>query len=390
MGASGDQTYGGFLPAAVRGRGARSYFVAWSGDDNSSGHVDEEFEIYGRPYSPVQEYVVGLTAFRDEGGWLATHDDTPSGWVRVPWGGYNSLGGGTRPAMGDVNGDGLDEIVVGLDAEGQNWLPILSDTQAGHAAHWVHLTWPAFDTSTYPAVGNLDPDPAAEVVIGLGAGTAGWFLILDDANTNFVPLAWRQVQWPMYAAADGRTHPAIGDVNGDGVAEIIVGLGPGSFGWVEVFNGGAAGFSHRGWFQVPWQGYNTLNGATWPAAGDVDGDGNDEVVVGLGAGSLGWLAVLDGEAAGFMLLRWLHLGWQAYNNANGETHPTLGNVDGDAAHEIIAGLAPWTGDGGWYEIFDDLKATAGSDGLGWRQIPWDAYAVDGGGTYPAFARRRAP
>ena len=383
MGALGDQTYGAFLPAVARGRGARNYFVAWSGDDNSGGHVDEEFEIYGRAYSLLQEYIVGLTAFRDQGGWIARHADAPSGWLRVPWSGYNALGGGTHPAMGDLDGDGLNEIVVGLDAEGQNWLAILSD---GPAVDWVHLAWPAFDTPTYPAVGNLDADSRAEIVIGLGAGTAGWILILDDASANFAPLGWRQVQWPMYTVADGRTHPAIGDVNGDGVAEIIVGLGPGSLGWVEVFNGAAAGFSHRGWFQVPWPGYNAANGTTWPAAGDVDGDGSDEIVVGLGAGSSGWLAAFAYEAAGFKLLRWLQLDWQAYNDATGETHPAIGNVDGDAALEIIAGLAQWSGVGGWYEIFDDLNSGVGSAGLAWRQVPWNAYTVEGGGTYPASAR----
>ena len=46
------------------------------------------------------------------------------------------------------------------------------------------------------------------------------------------------------------THPAIGNVDGVGASEIIIGLGAGSDGWIEVVNGSAGDDGHRSWFRV--------------------------------------------------------------------------------------------------------------------------------------------
>ena len=393
MGAPGDTTYGAFMPAvAHRGR-ADEYLVVWAGDDGTAPHVDDEFEIYGTRFVPIDPYVLGLGARAGEGGWLQQRDDAPTfdpiTWPQVPWGAYNATGGGVYPAMGDVDGDGRDELVLGLDEGGGSWVAILDDAGHAHAVlHWVEIGWPPFGTAHYPAVGNLDGDAAAEIVIGFGAGTAGWLLLLDDASTHFAPLGWRQVTWPSYTQTDGRTHPTIGDLTGDGIGEIIVGLGPGSSGWLQVFSGAASGFSPRTWIQLPWDTYNADNGETWPTTGDVDGDGVDEVVLGLGARSNGWLAVLDDDAHGYRLVRWLQLDWTDYNLASGETHPAVGNIDADAADEILVGLATWLGEGGWVVFFDDLIANPGSAGMAWRQVEWAAFAAEGGGTWPAIGRRR--
>src|SRR6185295_8551543 len=104
---------------------------------------------------------------------------------------------------------------------------------------------------------------------------------------------------------------------------IAIGLSPFSNqgGWVATRKGAADGYSAGPWTQVPWAAYNATGGGTHVAAGDVDGDGLDELVVGLGSGGQGWIAVFDDAAHGFAFLKWIQVAWGMYNAANGEVWP---------------------------------------------------------------------
>ena len=79
--------------------------------------------------------------------------------------------------------------------------------------------------------------------------------------------------------------------------------------------------THQAWGQIRWTAYNTLWGETRPACGDVDGDGKDEIVVGLAHDGAGYLEVLDDQTAGYDHLWWARVHWNTYNQVNGETWP---------------------------------------------------------------------
>jgi hypothetical protein len=294
-------------------------------------------------------------------------------------------------AVGDVDGDGLDEVVVGLGRGSNGWIAIHDD-----AAHefallaWIQLRWPAyngFSGEVFPAVGDLDGDGRAEIVAGLGEGGAGWFEIFDDAAAGFAHVAWKRVAWPAYHGASGATHPAIANLDGVGAGEIVLGLGPGSGGSLEVVDGAANDYSHRSWIRTSWPTYNAVNGATFPAAGDLDDDGRAEIVIGLGGSGAGWLEVLEDAQPVFRHHQWLRTSWADYNTASsGETHPAVGNLDGDGAVELVIGLDTYAGNGGWLESLDD--AGAGYASLGWQNVDWAAFRGAGGATFPAVGRLR--
>jgi hypothetical protein len=339
--------------------------------------------------------LLGLGTHHGAGGWFATRhgeegDYAHGWWSQLPWPAYNATGGGVRLAAGDLDGDGASEIVVGLGRGSQGWVAILDDAAHAHTLlAWIQVPWPAYNAANgevFPAIGDLDGDGRAEIVLGLGEGGQGWYLVLDDATTGFAPLGWRQVPWKAYNAANGATYPAVGDLDGDGRAEIVLGLGEGSAGWLQVVNSAPTGFSHRAWVQVPWNAYNAANGATRPAVGDLDGDGRAEIVAGLGRGGGGWILLLDDAAAGFEPIRWLQVSWPAYNTANGETWPAVGNIDGDARMEIVAGLGAYPGAGGWFEIFDDAGVAHAR--RGWYNVGYQEFTANGGGLFPAIASRR--
>ena len=347
--------------------------------------------------STNERIAIGVGDFAGSAGRIGVRDGAGASYglvssVQVPWTAYTDAGGGARVAVGDVDGDGLDEVVVGLsgNAGGAGWIAVLDDAAHGHAlVRWLRVPWDRYNTENgdvFPAVGNLDADPAAEIVAGLGNGSNGWYAIFDDASANYAFTAWRQLDWMMYDAANGTTHPAVGDVDGDGANEIVLGTGTGGSGWIAIVNGAASGFAHRRWIQVHWDAYNQSGGGVWPAVGDVDGDGRGEIVAGLEQGGNGWAEVIDDAAMNFAHAQWLRLSWDAYNAAHGETHPAVGNVDDDPAAEILLGHAAFAMEGGWAELFDDAANAYAR--RGWLNAGWPPARAAGAASYPAIGRMR--
>jgi hypothetical protein len=343
------------------------------------------------------EVVVGLGRLPVNGGWLAlgskeSNAFTTQLWSKVGWDAYFASNGELHTAAGDLDGDGLDEIVIGFGAGGNGWIAILDDPAHGYAwIRWLQVAWPSYNAANgavYPAVGDIDGDGRAEIVAGLGAGSGGFVEIFDDASAGYAHVRWLQVNWAEYNAASGETHPAVADLDGDGRAEIMLGLGTGSQGFVEV-RSGAPNYEHRRWLQVLFAQYNQLNGATFPAAGDLDDDGRAEIVVGLGTGGGGWMQVFDDAVASHSHLRWLQIVWPEYNAASGESHPAIGNLDDDAAAEIVIGLGQFNGGpGGWFAILDDANTGAGYEWRGWKSVGRDTVTQSGTATFPAVAQQR--
>jgi hypothetical protein len=282
--------------------------------------------------------ISGLGSYPSNGGYVETFagDYSHKVWGRVNWSPYNSANGETRIATGDIDGDGRDEIVIGLG----------------------------------PVSGN----PSIP---------GGWFEVLDE---NHIHLAWGRVNWSTYNSANGESWPTCGDIDGDGRDEIIIGLGsyPTYGGWFEVFDYDAGNLVHKVWGRVNWSSYNSANGESWPTCGDIDGDGRDEVIVGFSSypANGGWFEVFDYDAGNLVHKVWGRVNWSSYNSANGETRPACGDIDRDGRDEIVIGLGD--GGGGYLEVFDD--ASGGYAHLAWPRICWSTYSSANGETWPAVKK----
>jgi hypothetical protein len=125
----------------------------------------------------------------------------------------------------------------------------------------------------------------AEIVVGTDAGASAEIRAFDGgtgaALLDFFP----------FGAFNGGVRVALGDVDGDHFADIIAGSGPGLNALVNVYSG-ATGRAIRSFFTYP----ASFFGGIYVAAGDVNGDGVADVIVGAGTGSP-TVRIFDGKTS---------------------------------------------------------------------------------------------
>jgi len=179
-------------------------------------------------------------------------------------------------------------------------------------------------------------------------------LLIDDANAVYPVVIDPIMTAPSWTGDGTYTNSSFGysvstagDINGDGYSDVVVGApnyDGGLFyeGCVRVYLGSASGLSvdyHRHYESNQ---QNAFFGWSVSTAGDVNGDGYDDIVAGAkwyddGFSDNGRVEVYYGSADG--------LGWtedwdeagEEYNAAFGWSVSTAGDVDGDGYDDVIIG-----------------------------------------------------
>jgi hypothetical protein len=237
------------------------------------------------------------------------------------------------PALADLNGDGWLEIVIGC----QNESLYVFKSSGARAPNWPQEA--SFGGSTTPSIADLDKDGHMDIIYAS-----------DSVRVWTASSGALKEGWPVYVGGlVQRAAPALADLDSDDSLEVVI---PG--GNNKVYALKPHGASLPGWPQSA--GRNLFETV---AIGDIDGDTHYEVVA---------TAKFDSVYA------WNHngtrcAGWPLYFTSTvGTSPPCLGNLDGDAALEVIFGSSSDTlhalnGDGtavaGWpIRVEGDVTSSA--------------------------------
>src|SRR5262249_53443418 len=137
--------------------------------------------------------------------------------------------GGVRVAMGDVNGDGVPDVIAGAGPGAAAHVKVLDGRTFQEAASF--LAFPGYAGGVFVASGDVNGDGFADVGVGGDAGAPGGHVQVFSGKDDSLLQSF--LAFPGFA---GGVRVAAGDVNGDGKADIIVGAGPGAGPHVKVFD----------------------------------------------------------------------------------------------------------------------------------------------------------
>ena len=204
---------------------------------------------------------------------------------------YNAaFTGGVRVASGcDFDHDGRDEIVTGPGPGGGPHVRVFklnaAGTVVGELASFFAYD-PAFTGGVFVACGDVDGDGVPEIVTGAGRGGGPHVRVFRYAPASpggVVPLFDFFAYIPAFT---GGVHVAVGNVDGSDRGSVVTGPGTGGGPHVRVFklltSGGAVvGIAdHASFFAYS----PDFAGGVFVAAGDITGDGVAEIVTGAGPG----------------------------------------------------------------------------------------------------------
>ena len=247
--------------------------------------------------------------------------------------------GGVRVAVGDVNGDGVADIITGPGPGMGSRVNVFDGVTGDRIRSFLAFTG-FYRGGVFVAAGDVNGDGKADIIVGTDSGAPPIVRIFDGAQGNLIRSFFAYS--PLFT---GGVRVAAGDVNGDGVADIITGAGPGGAPHVKVFDGTNGSLLQSFFAYAP-----GFTGGVYVAAGDVNGDGFADIITGPGSGGGPQVKVFDGVTLGTLK------SFFAFDPTFlGGVRVAASDVNGDGFADIVTGAGP--GAGPLVKVFESQSLT---------------------------------
>ncbi len=254
----------------------------------------------------------------------------------------------SAPALGDLDGDGDLDVAAGYNAahsfppgdfayyENAAVAPSPSAReQLGPANPLAAETAGDFPRL---ALADLDRDGDLDLVAGDFTGAFRYFENVGNAASAAFALRTGLAN-PLDGADVGTfSHPALGDLDGDGDLELVAGESSGGFAYYENTGGATSpSFALRTGAANPLLGFATGSARSAPSLGDLDADGDLDLLAGAFAGAFLYFENTGSAASPAFAQR-----TGAANPLDGvdvgsDSLPALGDLDGDGDLDLVAG-----------------------------------------------------
>lgn len=247
--------------------------------------------------------------------------------------------GGVRTAAADFTGDGIADLVVGTGPGGPTHVRVLDGVTQAELFH-IDPFEAAFTGGVYVATGDITGDGRADLVItpdegggprvrvfrGDGFTQVADFFGIDDSNFR------------------GGARAAVGDINGDGTGDLVVAAGYGGGPRIAMFNGRTISDGTMTRLAGDFFAFEqSLRNGAYIAVGDIDGDGLAEIIAGGGPGGGPRVTAFGGAEmmAGRQTSEANFFGGDPNNR--GGIRLAVKDLDGDARADLLTGSGPGGG-----------------------------------------------